>query len=159
MITLFCVIVIILKLRENLKLILKICLKTKPTKTTTISYHTTTSTTTTTVSQTTGILNASTLPAPSPSPSVVETLVPVRNPIAIQNGAYTVSASRTTECGVPTVQTRPETRIVGGKNAPFGRWPWQVSVRRTSFFGFSSTHRCGGAVINEQVYLNFEIEL
>ncbi|KAJ6636518.1 Serine proteinase stubble [Pseudolycoriella hygida] len=24
----------------------------------------------------------------------------------------------------------------------------QVSVRRTSFFGFSSTHRCGGAVIN-----------
>ncbi|EDS31520.1 serine protease [Culex quinquefasciatus] len=44
---------------------------------------------------------------------------------------------------------RPETRIVGGKNAPFGRWPWQVSVRRTSFFGFSSTHRCGGAVIND----------
>ncbi|VEN46669.1 unnamed protein product, partial [Callosobruchus maculatus] len=24
-----------------------------------------------------------------------------------------------------------------------------VSVRRTSFFGFSSTHRCGGAVLNE----------
>lgn len=53
-----------------------------------------------------------------------------------------------TECGVQTMG-RPETRIVGGKNAPFGRWPWQVSVRRTSFFGFSSTHRCGGAVIND----------
>lgn len=53
------------------------------------------------------------------------------------------------ECGIPTLVSRPETRIVGGKNAPFGRWPWQVSVRRTSFFGFSSTHRCGGAVINE----------
>ena len=25
----------------------------------------------------------------------------------------------------------------------------QVSVRRTSFFGFTSTHRCGGALINE----------
>ena len=25
----------------------------------------------------------------------------------------------------------------------------KVSVRRTSFFGFSSTHRCGGALINE----------
>ncbi|XP_075144916.1 serine proteinase stubble [Haematobia irritans] len=59
----------------------------------------------------------------------------------------TVSAARS-ECGVP-VLTRPETRIVGGKSAAFGRWPWQVSVRRTSFFGFSSTHRCGGALINE----------
>lgn len=63
-------------------------------------------------------------------------------------GRYTLSAARNYECGVQTMG-RPETRIVGGKNAPFGRWPWQVSVRRTSFFGFSSTHRCGGAVIND----------
>lgn len=53
------------------------------------------------------------------------------------------------QCGIPPLFPRPETRIVGGKDAPFGRWPWQVSVRRTSFFGFSSTHRCGGAVLNE----------
>ncbi|XP_068156608.1 serine proteinase stubble [Drosophila tropicalis] len=59
----------------------------------------------------------------------------------------TISAARS-ECGVPML-ARPETRIVGGKSAAFGRWPWQVSVRRTSFFGFSSTHRCGGALINE----------
>ncbi|XP_037955602.1 serine proteinase stubble [Teleopsis dalmanni] len=59
----------------------------------------------------------------------------------------TISAARS-ECGIP-VLARPETRIVGGKSATFGRWPWQVSVRRTSFFGFSSTHRCGGALINE----------
>ncbi|XP_058821653.1 serine proteinase stubble isoform X2 [Topomyia yanbarensis] len=63
-------------------------------------------------------------------------------------GRSTLSAARNYECGVQTMG-RPETRIVGGKNAPFGRWPWQVSVRRTSFFGFSSTHRCGGAVIND----------
>ncbi|XP_055309194.1 serine proteinase stubble [Sitodiplosis mosellana] len=61
---------------------------------------------------------------------------------------YTISAAKSADCGISTIG-RPETRIVGGKNAPFGRWPWQVSVRRTSFFGFSSTHRCGGAIINE----------
>ncbi|XP_039966813.1 serine proteinase stubble [Bactrocera tryoni] len=58
-----------------------------------------------------------------------------------------ITAARS-ECGIP-VLARPETRIVGGKSAAFGRWPWQVSVRRTTFFGFSSTHRCGGALINE----------
>ncbi|XP_060524883.1 serine proteinase stubble isoform X2 [Cylas formicarius] len=52
-------------------------------------------------------------------------------------------------CGTPQMFTQAKTRIVGGKNANFGRWPWQVSVRRTSFFGFSSTHRCGGAILNE----------
>ncbi|XP_011646256.1 serine proteinase stubble isoform X2 [Pogonomyrmex barbatus] len=57
--------------------------------------------------------------------------------------------SKNMQCGVPPLFPRPETRIVGGKDASFGRWPWQVSVRRTSFFGFSSTHRCGGAVLNE----------
>lgn len=59
-----------------------------------------------------------------------------------------------TECGVPPLfahnKDRPSTRIVGGKNAPFGGFPWQVSVRRTSFFGLSTTHRCGGALLNEQ---------
>lgn len=44
---------------------------------------------------------------------------------------------------------QPEGRIVNGTNAKFGEWPWQVSVRRTSFFGLSSTHRCGGALLNE----------
>lgn len=35
----------------------------------------------------------------------------------------------------------------------FGQWPWQVSVRRTSFFGFSSTHRCGGAIVSQTFIL------
>ncbi|CAG2166451.1 unnamed protein product, partial [Oppiella nova] len=54
----------------------------------------------------------------------------------------------TIQCGVP--QLMPQTKVVGGKNSAFGAWPWQVSVRRTSFFGFSSTHRCGGAILNNQ---------
>ncbi|KAK0159058.1 hypothetical protein PV328_009987 [Microctonus aethiopoides] len=62
---------------------------------------------------------------------------------------YSDNGKEIAQCGIPPLFPRPETRIVGGKDAPFGRWPWQVSVRRTSFFGFSSTHRCGGAVLNE----------
>ncbi|KAL4707584.1 hypothetical protein ACJJTC_001629, partial [Scirpophaga incertulas] len=61
----------------------------------------------------------------------------------------TTAATNSVECGVTAMWPRPETRIMGGKDSSFGRWPWQVSVRRTSFFGFSSTHRCGGAIINE----------
>jgi serine proteinase stubble len=78
-----------------------------------------------------------------------EVLPPLKPSLQPQPGRDTLSAARTMECGLSTTLGRPETRIVGGKNAPFGRYPWQVSVRRTSFFGFSSTHRCGGAVINE----------
>ncbi|XP_044761886.1 serine proteinase stubble [Coccinella septempunctata] len=61
----------------------------------------------------------------------------------------TVGVHKKIGCGVSKMTSQPHSRIVGGKNAPFGRWPWQVSVRRTSFFGFSSTHRCGGAILNE----------
>ncbi|XP_073955187.1 uncharacterized protein [Choristoneura fumiferana] len=59
------------------------------------------------------------------------------------------TAATNGECGVTAMWPRPEMRIMGGKDSSFGRWPWQVSVRRTSFFSFSSTHRCGGAIINE----------
>ncbi|KAA0184678.1 hypothetical protein HAZT_HAZT002851 [Hyalella azteca] len=49
-----------------------------------------------------------------------------------------------------TMGPMPEGRIVNGSTSAFGKWPWQVSVRRISFFGFSSTHRCGGALINSR---------
>ncbi|XP_037025264.1 serine proteinase stubble [Bradysia coprophila] len=97
------------------------------TRTTTLATATTSSTTTTAISSTALVEN---------------------NDIPETTKRDTLSAAKNTECGLSSVSGRPETRIVGGKNAPFGRWPWQVSVRRTSFFGFSSTHRCGGAVIN-----------
>ncbi|XP_053977133.1 serine proteinase stubble-like [Hylaeus volcanicus] len=106
---------------------------------------TTTSTTTTTTTTTTSTTTTTTTQKPDTVVSTTET-------IAKTGSVLTVSAadeSKGTQCGVPPLFPRPETRIVGGKDAPFGRWPWQVSVRRTSFFGFSSTHRCGGAVLNE----------
>ncbi|XP_058453427.1 serine proteinase stubble isoform X3 [Malaya genurostris] len=144
----------------------------KPTKstTTTVKYTTTTSiisTTTrrpTTQEPPTSIMSFSTELVP-PSTTTIDTntsLAAVSLSTVIDGGSFssspemytmapgrsTLSAARNYECGVQTMG-RPETRIVGGKNAPFGRWPWQVSVRRTSFFGFSSTHRCGGAVVND----------
>lgn len=57
-------------------------------------------------------------------------------------------ANKEVACGVTALY--PQTKVVGGKNAAFGAWPWQVSVRKVSFFGFSSTHRCGGAVISSE---------
>ncbi|XP_068911889.1 serine proteinase stubble isoform X1 [Tenebrio molitor] len=101
---------------------------------------------------------ATTKRPPTPTSTVVNTEVPVQKvsspPDAtltstISSGGGGVSVPARVECGVPKMLTQPQSKIVGGKNAPFGRWPWQVSVRRTSFFGFSSTHRCGGAILNE----------
>lgn len=95
---------------------------------------------------------STTTPRPTiSSTEILENTIPTEPlpPIKLIPGRDTLSAARSVECGLSTVLARPETRIVGGKNAPFGRYPWQVSVRRTSFFGFSSTHRCGGAVLNE----------
>lgn len=66
-----------------------------------------------------------------------------------KRGPSVVGASnKEVACGVTALY--PQTKVVGGKNAAFGAWPWQVSVRKVSFFGFSSTHRCGGAVISSE---------
>ncbi|KPJ07394.1 Serine proteinase stubble [Papilio machaon] len=78
-----------------------------------------------------------------PTLNVIKTDEPTSPPI------HTTAATDSVECGVTAMWPRPETRIMGGQDSSFGRWPWQVSVRRNSFFGFSSTHRCGGAIINE----------
>ncbi|CAH0587101.1 unnamed protein product [Chrysodeixis includens] len=72
-----------------------------------------------------------------------------RTEVSTSPPIQTTAASNTVECGLTAMWPRPESRIMGGKDSSFGRWPWQVSVRRTSYFGFSSTHRCGGAIINE----------
>ncbi|XP_058055910.1 serine proteinase stubble [Anopheles bellator] len=118
---------------------------------TTTTTSTTTSTTTTASSTTSGSSSStSRTPGAVSDPSVIDVdeVSPSISSYTTAPGRSTISAARNADCGVQTMG-RPETRIVGGKNAPFGRWPWQVSVRRTSFFGFSSTHRCGGAVIND----------
>ncbi|XP_075221447.1 serine proteinase stubble [Lycorma delicatula] len=114
------------------------------------SSSTSTTTTTTTSSTTTTTVppsSSSSTTTPSTTTVIISSL-PTSSSIRPN---ITLSASREKKgCGTTTIVPRHEVRIVGGRNAQFGVWPWQVSVRRTSFFGYSSTHRCGGALLNEQ---------
>ncbi|XP_043685501.1 serine proteinase stubble-like isoform X1 [Vespula pensylvanica] len=132
--------------------------RTRPMKKTTTSTTSTTTTTTTSTTTTSTITTTTEKPSTTTTTTTTtkstESILKSTTPEALTKTGtmMTVSAvaeNKGTQCGVPPLFPLPETRIVGGKDAPFGRWPWQVSVRRTSFFGFSSTHRCGGAVLNE----------
>ncbi|KAL7292188.1 hypothetical protein TKK_0014142 [Trichogramma kaykai] len=143
--------------------------KARPTKKTPQAAATTTAATTMTSSPTSSTSSASYLENATTSTSTT-TATPTIIKTSFPESSTTTTTTTTTgsplrtgsvltipaaseksgmSCGLPSLFPRPETRIVGGKEAPFGKWPWQVSVRRTSFFGFSSTHRCGGAVLNE----------
>lgn len=52
-----------------------------------------------------------------------------------------------TECGVrPHVKSG---RIVGGKGATFGEWPWQVLVRESTWLGLFTKNKCGGVLITK----------
>ncbi|XP_042305166.1 transmembrane protease serine 12-like isoform X2 [Sceloporus undulatus] len=61
--------------------------------------------------------------------------------------------STTRECGLrPAVQLRTEPRIIGGRDAQLGAWPWQVSLQLYRF-GIGYHHVCGGALINKNSVL------
>ncbi|XP_063697796.1 serine protease filzig [Culicoides brevitarsis] len=50
------------------------------------------------------------------------------------------------QCGVrPQVKSG---RIVGGKSARFGEWPWQVLVKESTWLGLFTKNKCGGVLIN-----------
>ncbi|CAL8137858.1 unnamed protein product [Orchesella dallaii] len=44
---------------------------------------------------------------------------------------------------------KPGDRIVGGRPAVHGEFPYQVSIQKVSFFG-TKTHYCGGAVVGQR---------
>ncbi|KAJ8924314.1 hypothetical protein NQ315_007107, partial [Exocentrus adspersus] len=53
-----------------------------------------------------------------------------------------------TQCGVrPLVKTG---RIVGGRGATFGEFPWQVLVRESTWLGLFTKNKCGGVLISHR---------
>ncbi|CAA9993058.1 unnamed protein product [Nesidiocoris tenuis] len=52
------------------------------------------------------------------------------------------------ECGVRPLMKNG--RIVGGKGATFGEWPWQVLVREATWLGLFTKNKCGGVLITNK---------
>ncbi|KAJ8868339.1 hypothetical protein PR048_029855 [Dryococelus australis] len=50
------------------------------------------------------------------------------------------------ECGVRPLMKK-HGRIVGGKGATFGAWPWQVLVKESTWLGLFTKNKCGGVLI------------
>jgi len=60
----------------------------------------------------------------------------------------TISFRKFADCGVrPMV---PEARIVGGRRSDYGKWPWQVLIRESTWFGIFSKNKCGGVLISDR---------
>ncbi|XP_015837473.1 serine protease filzig [Tribolium castaneum] len=52
------------------------------------------------------------------------------------------------QCGIrPLLKTG---RIVGGKGATFGEFPWQVLVRESTWLGLFTKNKCGGVLISNK---------
>jgi len=57
------------------------------------------------------------------------------------------SAHYASVCGRRFVRPR-EGRIVGGEVAPYGQWPWQVSLRQ--YKNGQYRHKCGAALLTHE---------
>ena len=62
-----------------------------------------------------------------------------------------VFSSDLSECGISSVHNFGN-RIVGGREALRGEFPWMVSIQMWDFddYGGSWYHHCGGSILNKQ---------
>ena len=51
-------------------------------------------------------------------------------------------------CGVRPL--RPTGRVVGGRNAKIGEWPWHVLIKEAGFLGLFMKPKCGGVLIDDR---------
>ncbi|XP_011053690.1 PREDICTED: mucin-17 isoform X3 [Acromyrmex echinatior] len=55
-----------------------------------------------------------------------------------------------TQCGVRPLVSKRSGKVVGGKGADFGEWPWQVLVREATWLGLFTKNKCGGVLITDK---------
>ncbi|XP_025269906.1 uncharacterized protein LOC105251146 isoform X1 [Camponotus floridanus] len=97
-------------------------------------------------------------PKPTRKPTTVltstETIPPEEQSVAL----LSTSESNDVEANQPEFRTRCGFRplvsragkIVGGKGAQFGEWPWQVLVREATWLGLFTKNKCGGVLITDK---------
>ncbi|XP_076365955.1 uncharacterized protein LOC143254929 [Tachypleus tridentatus] len=102
---------------------------------------------------TTNVTDATSLLANVVTPTITE------NPLTVTKFITTANVPTPTrhkwdykkDCGVRSL--RPYGRIVGGRNAYFGEWPWQVLVKEATWLGLFLKNKCGGVLVNSKYVL------
>ncbi|CAH2238016.1 jg10339 [Pararge aegeria aegeria] len=128
----------------------------KPVKLSTSARRPTTTTpvpTTTTITTTTTKKPITTTKKAKPTKKVTTTtftttVTELADEVTTEGYSEPIDYSDKNLCGVrPLVKSG---RIVGGKNARFGEWPWQVLVRESTWLGLFTKNKCGGVLITNR---------
>ncbi|XP_057659317.1 serine protease filzig [Diorhabda carinulata] len=81
-------------------------------------------------------------PTKKPSSTTQSFIEPTSDTIVVDSEDYR------TECGVRPLHR--SSKIVGGKGAVFGEFPWQVLVRESTWLGLFTKNKCGGVLISHK---------
>ncbi|XP_071452264.1 serine protease filzig [Hetaerina americana] len=96
-----------------------------------------------------------TTPKPIPITTVTAAVEAVADPVVTTAAALKPTTSERPPgdfrnvCGVRPLMKK-KGRIVGGKGATFGEWPWQVLVRESTWLGLFTKNKCGGVLITSR---------
>ncbi|KAL0100844.1 hypothetical protein PUN28_019316 [Cardiocondyla obscurior] len=89
---------------------------------------------------------------PTTSPSSTQAITPEEpspNTTASSVAETDAEPNFRTQCGVRPLVSRSG-KIVGGKGAQFGEWPWQVLIREATWLGLFTKNKCGGVLITDK---------
>ncbi|XP_034178491.2 transmembrane serine protease filzig [Osmia lignaria lignaria] len=92
---------------------------------------------------------------PTTTPAISTEAIVADEDSSISNNIETTTTPQITssndfrsQCGIrPLIKSG---RIVGGKAATFGEWPWQVLVREATWLGLFTKNKCGGVLITDK---------